>query len=131
MRQVGATLVGLFTGFFLLLFIIALGTTSIHVYTVNTFHNGVLFFVLLISMSIASEFVLDSCSREVMWDAISALIITVIATIFFYKKSGLLFTGDLELFEILKKIWLPVLLQMIMSIAGSSGISKAIEKSKK
>lgn len=131
MRQVGAILVGLFTGFFMLILIVALGTTSLHVYTVNTFHNCIMLFTLLVTISLSTEFVLDSQSKECFWDELSALVISIVTIIILNNFFSLPFTGESHLIGMIKKLWIPIVLQIVVALLGSSGISKLIEKSKK
>ena len=130
MRSFLAGLVGLFTAFFAIVLLIALGTTEMHVYSLNTFHNGVMFCMLLVVVSTATEYVLDSCSKEMLWDVLASIIISVIATTFIYKNSGLPFTGELHLFEIIKKIWVPVVIQIAIALFGSNQVSKIIAANK-
>ncbi|MBR1654350.1 MAG: hypothetical protein IJ690_05320 [Clostridia bacterium] len=131
MTQVKAILGGILAALITILALITFGTqTPIEVYSVSRFQNFLILFFILEITSIAVEFGMDSLSKDVAVDTLVAILIAIITTTVNYKKGLILFSGNVLLFELVKKMIIPGGVMILFACLGSSHVSKLLTEKK-
>lgn len=130
MAQLKGILCGIFAALVTIIVLITFGTqTSIEVFSYSRFQNFLVLFFILEITSVAVEFAMDSKASDVAVDTVVAIIVALLTTIISAKKETLLFTGNIYLFELVKKMILPGSITILFACLGSSHVSKALNKS--